>query len=134
MRWAIGQGEAIGAGEYLAAEAQRSVLYRRFAEFLAGYDALIAPAASVLPWPNAQPDVTEIDGVPLPSVIDYLAVTFIVSLAGCPVVTLPAWTAGVLPFGIQLIGAPGSDRRLLAIARIIEAECGFSYRPPPLIG
>ncbi len=133
VRWAIGQGEAIGAAEYLAAEAQRSILYRRFTEFLGRHDALIAPAASVLPWPNAIPDVTAIDGAPLASVIDYLAVTFIVSLAGCPVVTLPAWTAGALPFGIQLVGAPGSDRRLLAIARHIEAACGFSYRPPPLI-
>lgn len=133
VRWAVGQGDGVSAADYVAAEVQRSALWRRFAAFLTRYEALIAPAASVLPWPNAEPDVTEIDGVQLASVIDYLAVTFIVSLAGCPVVTLPAWTAGAVPFGIQLIGAPGSDRRLLAIARIFETECGFSYRPPPLI-
>ena len=37
----------------------------------------------------------KIDGQPLATVIDYLAITFIVSLVGCPVVTLPAWTAEI---------------------------------------
>ena len=131
VRWALAHGKDVGAAEYLAAEARRSTLYRRFAAFFADHDVLLAPAASVLPWPNAVPDVTAIDGQPLATVIDYLAITFIVSLVGCPVVTLPAWTAGELPFGIQLIGAPGADRRLLAIARSLEADCGFAFRQPP---
>ncbi len=131
VRWAIAQGDGISAADYLRAEAQRSTLYRRFVSLFETYDVLLAPAASVLPWSNTMTDVTEIDGVALPTVIDYLAVTFIVSLAGCPVVTLPAWSAGALPFGIQLIGAPGSDATLLDMARRFERECGFSFRKPP---
>lgn len=131
VKWAIGEGEAVSAADYLAAEARRSRLYRDFIAHFDTCDLLLAPAASVLPWPNAIPDVLAIDGRSLPTAIDYLAVTFIVSLAGCPVVTLPAWTAGALPFGIQLIGPPGSDRRLLAHARHLEAECGFAFRRPP---
>lgn len=132
VRWAISRGDGVTAANYLAAEAHRSALYRRFVAFFGEHDILLAPAASVLPWPNTVPDVTEIDGRPLATVIDYLAVTFIVSLVGCPVVTLPAWTAGEVPFGIQLIGAPGSDRRLLAAARLFESSCGFAFRAPPL--
>jgi amidase len=131
VRWAIERGGGISASAYLAAEAARSVLYRRFVAFFEHYDVLLAPAASVLPWPNAVTDVSEIDGQPLATIIDYLAVTFLVSMAACPVVTLPVWTAGQLPFGIQLIGPPGSDYRLLAIARHLESECGLSYRRPP---
>jgi amidase len=131
VRWAIERGAGISASEYLSAEAARSALYRRFVAFFEQYDVLLAPAASVLPWPNSVTDVSEIDGMPLATIIDYLAVTFLVSMAGCPVVTLPAWTAGRLPFGIQLIGPPGSDYRLLAIARQLEHECGLAYRRPP---
>ncbi|MFZ4808383.1 MAG: amidase [Hyphomicrobiaceae bacterium] len=131
VRWAMGQGEAVTAADYLAAEARRSGIYRNFVSLFEACDVLLAPAASVMPWPNTTADVTEIDGRPLATVIDYLAVTFIVSMAGCPVVTLPAWTAGDLPFGIQLIGAPGSDRQLLAYADEIAGACGFSFRPPP---
>jgi amidase len=69
------------------------------------------------PWPNEKGDVTEIDGVALPTLIDYLAVAFIVSLAGFPVVVPPAARAGNgLPVGIRLIGAPGRDADLLALA------------------
>jgi amidase len=131
VRWAIDAGAEISAADYLAAETRRSALYRAFVSFFEDCDVLLAPAAAVLPWLNAIPDVTEIDGRTLDTVIDYLAVTFVVSLAGCPVVTLPAWTAGPLPFGLQLIGPPGSDRRLLAIATRFERGCGFAFRPPP---
>jgi amidase len=131
VRWAIERGAGISASEYLTAEATRSALYRRFVTFFEQYDVLLAPAASVLPWPNSVTDVREIDGEPLATIIDYLAVTFLVSMAGCPVVTLPAWSAGRLPFGMQLIGPPGSDYRLLAIARHLEHACGLAYRRPP---
>ena len=131
VRWAVARGEATSAADYLAAAARRSALYRAFVGLFDDCDVLLAPAASVLAWPNTIPDVTQIDGVALPTPIDYLAVTFIVSLAGCPVVTLPAWTAPDIPFGVQLIAAPGGDRRLLAMARAFEASCGFAFRPPP---
>lgn len=73
------------------------------------------------------------DGRPLTSILDYLAITFVVSLAGMPVVTLPAaWTDAGIPFGIQLIGAPGSEARLAAIAMQWERALGFRHRWPPV--
>jgi amidase len=131
VRWWIERGEGIGADAYLAAEAARTALYRRFVALFAIHDALLLPAASVLPWPNEEADVTEIDGVALATIADYLAITFIVSLVGCPVVTLPATTANDLPVGIQIVGAPGSDIRLLAIAERLEQDCGWRSPPPP---
>ena len=133
VRWWIARGAEISADAYLAAEAARTAYTRRFIRFFDRNDVLIAPSASVMPWPNAIPEVTEIDGVALETIVDYLAVTFAVTLAGCPVVTLPAPRgAHALPFGIQIIGPPWSDWQLLAIARRIEAEAGFAFVPPPL--
>jgi amidase len=131
VRWWIERGAETKAADWLAAEAERTALYRRFLDFFDEWDVLVAPAASVLPWPNEAGDVAEIDGEALPTLIDYLAVTFVVSLVGCPVVVLPAGrAANGLPFGIQLIGAPGKDAALLALAARIEEACGFRRIEP----
>jgi amidase len=126
VRWWIERGAETKAADWLAAEAERTALYRRFLAFFDEWDVLVAPAASVLPWPNDVGNVTEIDGKPLDTLIDYLAVTFIVTLVGCPVVVLPTGrAANGLPIGIQLIGAPGKDAALLALAACIEDTCDF---------
>jgi amidase len=133
VRWWIERASGIDAASFLAAEARRTALYRRFLAFFDDHDVLLAPAASVMPWSNDVPDVLEIDGEPLATIADYLAITFIVSLVGFPVVTLPAPLLGHhLPFGVQLIGPPGSDLSLLAMARRFEREAGWRFVRPPL--
>jgi amidase len=133
VRWWIDRARGTDAARFLAAEARRTALYRRFLAFFDHHDVLLAPAASVMPWRNDVPDVLEIDGQPLGTIADYLAITFIVSLVGFPVVTLPAPLLGHhLPFGVQLIGPPGSDLTLLAIARRFEREAGWKFIRPPL--
>ena len=70
---------------------------------------------------------------PLDSVIDYLAITAIITLTGCPALSLPYWPPGErLPIGLQLIAAPGRDRSLLAFAAELESHADFGFRPPPL--
>ncbi|TFV50933.1 amidase [Bradyrhizobium niftali] len=131
--WNIEAGTKLSAEDYLNAERRRTAIYRSFRQLFTRADFMVAPAASVLPWPNEISDVTAIDGAPLETPIDYLAVTFIVSLVGFPVLTLPA-PRGVdeLPFGIQIIAPPGCESRLFAFGRIIENELSFSHRRPPL--
>lgn len=131
--WNIEAGAKLSAEDYLNAERRRTVIYRSFQELFTRADFLVAPAASVFPWPNEVSDVTAIDGAALATPIDYLAVTFIVSLVGFPVLTLPARRGeSELPFGIQIIAPPGCESRLFAFGRTIENELGFSHRRPPL--
>ncbi|WP_314945090.1 amidase [Bradyrhizobium cosmicum] len=131
--WNIEAGAKLSAEDYLNAERRRTAIYRSFRELFARADFLVAPAASVFSWPNEISDVTAIDGVQLKTPIDYLAVTFIVSLVGFPVLTVPArQEIGELPFGIQIIAPPGCESRLFAFGRMIENELGFSHRRPPL--
>jgi len=131
--WNIEAGAKLSAEDYLNAERRRTAIYRSFRELFASADFLVAPAASVFPWPNEISDVTAIDGTALETPIDYLAVTFIVSLVGFPVLTLPVRRgANELPFGIQIIAPPGCESRLFAFGRTIENELGFSHRRPPL--
>lgn len=130
--WNIEAGGQVTAQDYLVAERRRTAIYRSFRDLFARADFLVAPAASVLPWPNQISDVTEIDGMRLETPIDYLAVTFIVSLVGFPVLTMPTpRQAHERPFGVQIIAPPGCESRLFAFGRTIEEELGFSHRRPP---
>jgi amidase len=131
--WNIEAGAKLSAEDYLNAERRRTAIYRSFRELFTRADFLVAPAASVFPWPNEISDVTAIDGTALETPIDYLAVTFIVSLVGFPVLTLPVRReANEPPFGIQIIAPQGCEPRLFALGRMIENELGFSHRRPKL--
>jgi amidase len=133
VRWNIARGEGLTAAAFLQAEGDRSALYRRFIAFFEDHDVLLTPAASVLPFGVGSGEVTEIDGRPLDSLIDYLAITAIITLTGCPALSLPYWPPGeTLPIGVQLIAAPGRDYDLLDVAAALETLDGFGFRPPPL--
>jgi len=130
--WNIARGDGLSAERYLQAEAIRSLLHRRFLEFFRHFDFLLLPSAAVPPFRHGSGEVLEIDGRPLATPIDYLAITFIITLAGCPALSLPYWSPGAtLPFGLQIVAAPGEDLALLDFAEKLEALPGFGFRPPP---
>ncbi|MFZ2103333.1 MAG: amidase [Oricola sp.] len=132
--WNVREGRDISAAEYLAAEAERSAVYRNFVNFFSDVDLLALPSAPVLPFSNEQEDVLEVGGRKMESIIDYLACTFLISLVGFPVLNFPiCWTAEDLPFGIQLVARPGQEALLFNAARRLEAA-GFGHRWPPVSG
>jgi amidase len=131
--WNIEAGGQLTAQDYLSAERRRTAVYRSFRDLLARKDFLVVPAASVFPWNNDAGDVMRIDDICLETPIDYLAVTFIVSLVGFPVLTLPtSRRPDQKPFGVQIIAAPGQESKLFAFGRRIEEQLGFSHRRPPI--
>ena len=131
--WNIEAGGRLTAQDYLSAERRRTAIYRSFRDLFARKDFLIAPAASVFQWNNDAGEVTRIDDLRLETPIDYLAVTFIVSLVGFPVLTLPTpRRPDQKPFGVQIVAAPGQESKLFAFGRMIEEQLGFSHRRPPL--
>jgi len=57
--------------------------------------------------------------------------TFIASQSGCPAISMPAgFTDDGLPIGLELLGAPLSDRRLVALAAGYEAVAEPRQSPP----
>ncbi|CAN7306957.1 amidase [Bradyrhizobium sp. LjRoot220] len=131
--WNIEAGGQLTAQDYLAAERRRTAIYRSFRELMARKDFLVVPAASVFPWNNDIADVTRIDDIALETPTDYLAVTFIVSLVGFPVLTLPTpRQRDQAPFGVQIIASPGQESKLFAFGRRIEEQLGFGHRRPPI--
>ena len=133
VRWNAERGRTISAEQFLDAEASRGGLIRRFVDFFRDHDVLVTPAASILPFPNTEDEVREIDGKPLDNILDYLAITYVVSLVGFPAIVIPAWTSSSgLPIGLQIVAPPLREGRLIALARRLERECGFRHRFPEI--
>jgi amidase len=101
---------------------EQSLLAKRFLAFFDEVDLLICPAASVSPFPHAQLFVEEINGEKMATYMTWLAITYAPTMALACAVALPC---GVdhrgMPFGIQLIGPPGADARLLEAAHALES-------------
>lgn len=134
VRWNLLRGKDIAASDFLRAESVRGSIYSSCCDFFSGIDVLVTPAASVPPFPLDQENVETVAGRPTANIIDYLAITYAISLVGLPAISIPAgFTPEGLPVGIQLIGKPGGDAELLAIAELFERELGLSYTPPRLI-
>jgi len=100
--------------DYDAAQKQRAAAIAFFTEWLAGYDAIIAP-----PAPGPAPEGLGTTGDP--------SCCTLWSLTGFPALTLPiGFAASGLPLGMQLAAPMGEDNRLLAIAAWCEARFAFS--------
>ncbi|MGG6240944.1 amidase [Nodosilinea sp. AN01ver1] len=131
LRWEIEQGQGVTAADYLKAEAQRGKIFNNFLDFFEQHDILLTPSASVLPFPSTQTAVLDINGTALGNVVDYLAITYTLSLTGLPVVSIPCgWTQSGLPVGIQIVGPPQAEAQMLQFAYFLQEQLGFRHRWP----
>lgn len=120
---------ALSAGHYeeyyVKAQQVRTLVLRDFEQAFTQYDILVSPTAPTLPpLSSAGEDNLEMrlqDNYTIPA-----------SLAGIPALSLPVAMAGGLPVGMQLIGPPRSEGRLLQAAHALEQQTGF-YRNAPKI-
>lgn len=77
---------------------------------------------SAFPW--QQPYLESVNGVPLDNYYRWLALTYVVTLATNPALSIPM---GVdhknMPFGMQVIGKFRGDLELMLAASALEAYC-----------
>lgn len=60
--------------------------------------------------------------------------TGLANIAGLPALSIPAgWNDDGLPVGVQFVGPPGSERRLIALGREVDSQLQ-AYRPPAVFG
>ena len=114
-------GETITATQCADAELNRSQLYYEMIEVFSKFDVLACPTVGCMPKPITEEWVTEIDGIKLPHYMDWLGFAFLATVTGLPAISVPiGFNMAGLPVGIQLIGGPRSEAKLLACARTIE--------------
>jgi amidase len=129
--WNIEKGLNVTADELLRAERQRARIFRSVAEFFETHDLLACPVVAVAPFPVEQRFPTEIGGEKLATYIDWMFLTFVLTLTGCPAISIPCgFTNDGRPVGLQLMGRPRGEHELLAAAAAAEALFGLASRLP----
>ncbi|HSK38612.1 MAG TPA: amidase family protein, partial [Arenibaculum sp.] len=124
--------------QVVQAESAMTRIARRFRMLFERVDVVICPAAAVPPFAKDRPHCAEVDGKPMDSYFRWLAITYGLTLTGCPVVCLPCGRDPEgMPFGIQVCGPKGGDLRVLAVAAALErqlASLPATARPVPAMG
>jgi Asp-tRNA(Asn)/Glu-tRNA(Gln) amidotransferase A subunit family amidase len=101
--------------------ARQTILYRDFLTFFDEADVLITPAATVSPFPHAEPYVAEINGEKLKTYTSWLALAYGPTMALATSCCIPCGLDHQgLPFGIQVVGPKGSDLTVLQVAHALE--------------
>ncbi len=132
LAWDIESGMAVTSADLMRATRRRGQVYTRVQALLRDYDVLACPVSQVPPFPVELPWVTEIDGVAQRTYLDWMRSAYFITVTGLPAVSVPCgFTTEGLPVGLQLVGRPRGDLRLLEIARVFEEATGaFARRPP----
>jgi amidase len=129
--WNIEEGLKLTGPEIARAERLRAALFKRVAAFFAEYDVLICPAMQAKPYPVDKTYVDTIAGKKMKTYIDWITITFAISVTGCPSLALPAgFSADGLPVGLQIVGPPRCEARLIAAGKQLEDMLGIAEQLP----
>lgn len=132
--WEIEFGQTVSAAQVYAASVTRSRWYARAAELFQRYDLLVMPSAQVWPFPAEWHWPQAINGRTMDTYHRWMEVVVPVSLIGLPSLAVPCgFGAAGLPTGMQLIGAFGSDAKVLAIGEQYHRATRWPERRPPAI-
>ncbi len=112
---------------YLKAQKVRTLIKQDFVDAFRTVDAVLAPTS---PTPAFR--IGEKVSDPLAMYLNDVF-TLPCNLAGLPGLSVPCgFTRANLPIGLQILGRPWDEARVLRIARAFEREHDFSRRAPPL--
>ena len=131
--WNIEEGRKLTGSLVARAERQRMQLHQRLYAFMQQYEFLILPTMQVAPFDVTQLYVDEINGIKLPTYIDWMKSCYFISATGQPAISLPCgFTANGLPVGIQIVGRHHDDLGVLQLAFAFEQLTQVGHRRPNL--
>jgi amidase len=117
----VRSGLQVTTKELAAAEALRARLWHQFRELFSRFDHLLTPCMAVPPFPVEQNYPDAIAGKPMTTYIDWIAPTFVLSLTGLPVASVPAGLdSNGLPVGLQIVGKQFGEEAVLALAAEVQ--------------
>jgi amidase len=119
--WEIDRGGQLTASQIAWAETKRTELYHRMRAFMDPYEFFVLPVVQVPPFSVDQPYVSEIDGVPMDTYIDWMQSCYFISVVGNPAISVPCgFTADGLPVGLQIVARHRDDWGVLQMAHAFE--------------
>ncbi|HLM69505.1 MAG TPA: amidase, partial [Longimicrobium sp.] len=124
----IRAGLATTMEEVGAAEGARRRIWEQFRALFGRFDHLLTPTMAVPPFPCEENYPQTVGGRVMETYVDWIAPTFVLSLTGLPVASVPAGLdAAGMPVGLQIVAPPRGEERALALASVMQ-----SLHPVPL--
>ena len=136
-QWLVGVGRKVSARELVEALRALALFERTTIERITPFDAVVLPALGMVPpeigWFDAQDPERNFE-----QQCQFTPYTSMINVTGLPAITVPTqWTTPTptapagMPMGIQLVGRPGGEHTLLAIAAQLEGALRGPDRHPP---
>lgn len=121
VRANVEAGLALAPRDLARAHHDRGRLWARMRALFTDVNLLLTPTTAVPPFPVEQNYPTEVAGRPMRTYVDWFAPTFLLSLTGLPIASVPAGLdARGLPVGLQIVGRPLAEETVLSCAAAIE--------------
>jgi amidase len=136
-RFGVNVGNNVRAGlnvttrDLASAEQQRGRIWHTVRSLFTRFDLIVTPCMAVPPFPVEHNYPDTIAGKPMENYVDWIAPTFVWSLTGLPIASVPAGRdrAG-LPAGLQVVGPPRGEEAALRLAQAIQRLRPLAWRPP----
>jgi amidase len=131
--WNIEAGQKLSGADVARAESKRTQLHDRMCRFMEQYAFIAAPVVQVAPFEVDRAWVTEINGQPMRTYLDWMQSCYLISATGLPALSVPCgFTAEGLPVGLQLVGRFQDDFGVLQLGHAFEQQTQWWKRRPPL--
>jgi aspartyl-tRNA(Asn)/glutamyl-tRNA(Gln) amidotransferase subunit A len=132
----LGKGLEITAVQYLnALHKWRQEIKDAFLKAMSEYDALLVPT-TIIPAPLLNQKEVNIEGKTIEVYLSLSRLTTVFDITGLPALNIPAGLvdSNKLPVGVQLVGRPFDEARILKIAYIYEEYYSLTkqFIPPPI--
>lgn len=134
LRGNIELGHQLTVEQVLNADRIRTRLHETMTGYFEKYDVMALPTTQVTPFTIDVEFPTEINGVPMKNYIEWMASCWMITITGCPAISVPAgFDSNGCPLGLQLVAPIGEERRLLEIAKGFEAATSDLRRTPTIL-
>jgi amidase len=131
VKWEIAEAERQTAVDAARANARQAKMWKDATAFFSKYDAFVCPVTQVEPFVQSTEYPTTVNGVAMPTYIDWMRSCWYVSFMHCPAISVPAgFSAQGLPVGLQIVGKPRGDLALLQLAHAFEQRTMHGARRP----
>ena len=129
--WNMERGINLSAGVLAETERKRGALYARAAEFFNVYDLLITPATIVAPFDVKVRAIKEVEGHIFENYFDWYTIAYAITATSLPAMTVPCgFTSQGMPVGLQVVGPPRGEAKLLGAGQLIETIFDIAGKLP----
>ncbi len=123
-------GRNLTVEQVMDANVTRTTLYQRMRTFLQSHDVLATAVVGIEQTPVGLEYPTGVDGQVMDSYIDWLKFSYLATTTGLPAISVPCgFTKSGMPVGLQLIGPPRGDAKVLAVAHALEQVVDIGQGP-----